>query len=99
MEIGIGGAVTSLLILFVLIISWTTRPRLNPHLKSNLTLPLGLEELKQELYDLECRTPDLIPGTEATVDFADPANPTKTDLVFMYVHGFSASWRETAPVA
>ena len=99
MEIGIGGAVTSLLILFVLVILWTTRPRLNPHLKSNLTLPLGLEELKQELYDSERRTPNLIPGTEATIDFANPSNPTKTDLVFMYVHGFSASWRETAPVA
>jgi len=98
-ELGIGAAVASLLVLSALAIFWATRPRLNPHLQNSQTPPSELEQLKQDLHESELKTPNLVPGTEATIGFADPDNPAKTELVFMYVHGFSATWRETAPVA
>ena len=40
----------------------------------------------------------LQPGNEARVIWADSAQPTKTKIVFMYVHGFSASPMEGDPL-
>ncbi|MFA9198374.1 MAG: alpha/beta hydrolase [Aquirufa sp.] len=40
----------------------------------------------------------LKPGNEARVIWADSAQPTKTKIVFMYVHGFSASPMEGDPL-
>ena len=40
----------------------------------------------------------LKPGNEARVIWADSTQPTKTKIVFMYVHGFSASPMEGDPL-
>ena len=40
----------------------------------------------------------LKPGNEARVIWADSSQPTKTKIVFMYVHGFSASPMEGDPL-
>lgn len=42
---------------------------------------------------------DIVPGSEADVLFARPEKPERTPLVILYLHGFSASRRETAPLA
>ena len=38
------------------------------------------------------------PGTEARIVFAEPDQPSRTPWVFLYLHGFSATWLETAPL-
>ena len=40
----------------------------------------------------------LKPGNEARIIWADSAQPKKTKIVFMYVHGFSASPMEGDPL-
>ncbi|MEM7364932.1 MAG: alpha/beta fold hydrolase [Pseudomonadota bacterium] len=37
-------------------------------------------------------------GTEAHIVFADASKPAPTRWVFLYLHGFSATWPETAPL-
>lgn len=99
MEVEFADALISALVLSAIVILWATRPRLKPHVAINETHLSELKELQQDLHESELKTPNLVPGTEATIGFANPDNPAKTELVFMYVHGFSATWRETAPVA
>ena len=77
---------------------WITRPLLKVSLENGEVVSGGLKKLKQDLHSSEKKVSNLVPGAEATVEFNNPRNPEKTELVFMYVHGFSATWRETAPV-
>jgi len=78
---------------------------LGPRLKLNASLPprrapeaadpMALQDwLQQEEADI----PELIEGTEAHIQWYNPERPERTPLVFFYIHGFSATWQETAPV-
>lgn len=46
----------------------------------------------------ESRHDDIVAGTEARVLWAEPYASRRTDLAIVYLHGFSASRQETAPL-
>ncbi len=48
------------------------------------------------LRDRESRYDDLVPGTERRIVWVDPGDPAPTELAVVYLHGFSATHRETA---
>ncbi len=63
-----------------------------------LTLPDNPIQLDHYLQDQENQFPDLIPGTEKSIVWtAKPGQRTKYAVV--YIHGFSASRQDTAPLA
>lgn len=57
-----------------------------------------LDQLSTWINHYEQQYEDMIEGTEAHIQWADPEKPRKTKLSFLYIHGFSATWKETAPV-
>ena len=90
---------TPLLLILGFLFFWLTKPRLKPTVYSNGIEEQNLSILAKNLHQSETDTANLIEGTEASIQFHNPDNPEATDLVFMYVHGFSATWKETDPVA
>ncbi len=60
----------------------------------NPDLPADLDAY---LVRSESRYPDLTPGAEKTIVWAGPAG-TRTPLAIVYLHGFSATRQETAPL-
>jgi esterase/lipase len=60
-----------------------------------LTLP---EDLDQYLKQTEARYSDIVPGTEKTIIWAN-ATKTRTPLSIVYLHGYSATRQETAPLS
>ncbi|MDZ7683703.1 MAG: hypothetical protein U5O39_00320 [Gammaproteobacteria bacterium] len=75
------------------------RPKLDPA-PSFRELPdtNDLQSLADWLDAQEQAVPGLVDGAAAHVRFADPEAPAKRPLCFLYLHGFSATWPETAPV-
>jgi len=61
-------------------------------------LPRTPAEVPQYLAERERREPGIRPGTERVVRWAAGA-PRRTPLAFVYLHGFSASRQEVAPLA
>jgi esterase/lipase len=79
----------------------TLRPSLlpeTPHMDGSQPWP-GARILEGYLARTEARFPDLVPGTEKTIVWADPENPSPTEYAVIYLHGFSASRQEVAPLA
>ncbi len=62
------------------------------------SLPHTLTALETTLHTQEARQPNLVPGAEKTIVWADPARKARTPLAIVYLHGFSASRQEIAPV-
>jgi esterase/lipase len=60
------------------------------------TVQLG-EDLEAALAQSEAQVPDIIPNTEKKIIWAHPEK-TKTALAIVYLHGFSATRQETAPL-
>ena len=58
--------------------------------------PLGPAELETWLIEHEAGHGGVIDGTDARIDWA--TGPGVTELCFLYVHGFSATRQEIAPV-
>jgi esterase/lipase len=56
-------------------------------------------DLEARLAAAEGRLPRLRPGAEKRIVWADPAARARTPLAVVYLHGFSASRAELAPVA
>ncbi len=56
------------------------------------------ERLEEELAASEARFADIIPGTEKTIVWAD-SSQEKTPYSIVYIHGFSATRQETAPLS
>ncbi len=84
---------TLLTILAALIFAHSRMP-MTPNLPA-LTLP---EDLDRYLADREGRFDDIVAGTEKKIVWAgEPGVPTESALV--YVHGFSATRQEMAPLA
>lgn len=50
------------------------------------------------LRESEARFPDIKPGAQKHIVWADPENRTRTPLAIVYVHGFSATRMEIEPV-
>ncbi|MDO8695659.1 MAG: alpha/beta hydrolase [Pseudomonas sp.] len=86
----------SLLITSALLAAFCAGPRVEV---STQLKPLQLPaDLDRYLADREARYPDIIPGTEKTIVWAHP-DQRKTPLSVIYLHGFSATRQETAPLS
>jgi esterase/lipase len=73
------------------------RPKIDLHIKP-INLPANLADLDQYLAQSEARYTDIVPGTEKTIIWAN-AGKTKTPLSIIYLHGYSATRQETAPLS
>ena len=75
------------------------KPRLDGATIKASTTPVdtSLSELSEWLAQQEEEAAPS-PGTEARIVFAEPDQPSRTPWVFLYLHGFSATWPETAPL-
>jgi len=60
-----------------------------------ITLP---DDLDQYLKQTEARFSDIVPGAEKTIIWAN-ATKTRTPLSIVYLHGYSATRQETAPLS
>lgn len=86
-----------LILVIASIFFFAPRPTLDPTPpKSGIPDHMDPEELERWLIDYENSHGNVIEGAEATIRWAD--KPAVTDLCIVYVHGFSASRQETAPV-
>jgi len=61
-------------------------------------LPETHVELDLLLEASESRYPDIVPGTEKRILWADPGAPRRTEYAVVYLHGFAATHRESAPL-
>ncbi len=61
-------------------------------------LPDAPAELDLLLEHSESRYPDIVPGTEKRILWAHPGAPGRTDYAIVYLHGFTATHRESAPL-
>jgi pimeloyl-ACP methyl ester carboxylesterase len=60
--------------------------------------PAALSGLDEALAAAEAGVPDLRPGSDRRVVWADPARRTRTPVAIVYLHGFTATRQELAPV-
>ena len=72
-------------------------PVLNPE-PSWKAIPDSVEAVKSYVDSLEALNKNLKDNNQGKVVFADSLSPKKTKIVFLYVHGFSASQMEGDPV-
>jgi esterase/lipase len=86
----IGIALVVLVILFLIGPTAEFDTQLKP-----ITLP---EDLDQYLKQTEARYSDIVPGAEKTIIWANAAK-TRTPLSIVYLHGYSATRQETAPLS
>ncbi|HSG46866.1 MAG TPA: alpha/beta fold hydrolase [Longimicrobiales bacterium] len=64
-----------------------------------VTLPgTGVEGVAAYLASAEASLGDVVPGAEKAVRWADPLSPAVTGLSVVYLHGFSATRQEVAPL-
>jgi len=84
---------TSLILLLVKMIVGT---RMTVH--ENIKPPALPDDLDLYLKSSEQAIPDLREGMEKTIVWVDPETCQPTDFSIVYLHGFSASRREVAPV-
>lgn len=63
---------------------------------AHTTLP---DNIDNHIQSLESRFSDIRPDTEKTILWANPESPTKTPIALVYLHGFSATRQEIAPVS
>jgi esterase/lipase len=63
-----------------------------------VTLPASLAELDRQINDGEKAVKGLKPDNEARIVWADSLTREKTKIAILYLHGFSASQGEGAPV-
>jgi pimeloyl-ACP methyl ester carboxylesterase len=89
-------AVCFALVLAVILLVFFAGPRvsLEPDLKP-IALP---EDLDEYLKQSEAAFSDIVPGAEKTIIWANPEK-TKTTLAVIYLHGYSATRQETAPLS
>lgn len=88
--LSVAGVALGLLALFL----FGPRPVINLELQS-VTLP---EDLDQYLAESEAQYADIVPGAEKTIVWANSAR-TRTPLAIVYLHGYSATRQETAPLS
>jgi esterase/lipase len=64
----------------------------------DVNLPASLADLDKQINDSEKEVKGLKPDNEARIVWADSLSRERTKIVFLYLHGFSASQGEGAPV-
>ena len=89
-----------LTIIALLVLFYLSGPRVsvNPEIKA-FELPDEPMRIEDHLRRVESRYDDMIDGAEKTIVWADAHHKKKTDYAIVYLHGFSASRQETAPLA
>ncbi len=86
----------AVLLVWILLIVYYRGPRVPVDTRLR---PLWLpDDLDSYLAGNECRIKDIIPGTEKHIVWADGSG-RQTDYAMIYLHGFSATRQETAPLA
>lgn len=80
------------LLVLAAVVGLGPRPKADPALRP-VEVP---EDLDAYLREAEASVPNLRPGTEKTIVWADSAH-RRTPLAVVYLHGFSATRAETAP--
>jgi esterase/lipase len=87
-------------IIVLLIIGYSVGPKPpKPDFKtSEITLPSSLTDLEQLINDSEKSLRGIKPDNQARIIWADSSKKEKTKIVFLYLHGFSASQAEGDPV-
>lgn len=87
-----------LIILAALALIWFLGPRPKVVLEwLQEELPIEWQQLPSWLKQQESAW-DVVPGGEKHIHFANPDHPEKTDYVLLYIHGFSATRQELAPI-
>jgi esterase/lipase len=82
-----------------LVFRFAPRPRLDTRIPRPTVPPaLPVHRLGEWLREVEDKVKHLIPGSEATIEWANPEKQEKMALCFLYVHGFSATRQETSPI-
>ncbi|WP_144407702.1 alpha/beta hydrolase [Gynuella sunshinyii] len=61
-------------------------------------IPEQLSALPEWLRKKESDLGNVVPGAEKQIVWANPEQPAQTDIAVLYLHGFSASRQEIAPV-
>lgn len=82
------------LALFAVAFSLGPVPPVDTHL-TPVQLPA---DLNRYLTEAEAHYPDITPGAEKTIVWAHP-DKRQTDLAIIYLHGYSATRQETAPLS
>ncbi len=95
--LALAAAVLVGLVALALAVAW---PRPDPVVDATVlpAVPAAPAALDAWLADGERRFDDLRPGTQKTVLWANPAAPARTPVALVYLHGFSATRQETAPL-
>jgi esterase/lipase len=90
-------AVFSMFVLFYAFFQFSPRPILDPKRPDTKVLATKTaSELEDWLVNHEAQNPHIVNGAEACIKWA--AEPKVTELCFLYIHGFSATRQEIAPV-
>ncbi|MBN2001811.1 MAG: alpha/beta fold hydrolase [Anaerolineae bacterium] len=84
-----------LIIIVILVGIFLSGPR--PELNAQLEPVVLPDNLDQYLAESEAQFTDIVPGTEKTIVWAN-AGKTKTPLAIVYLHGYSATRQEAAPL-
>ena len=82
--------------ILLLIFLWQVGPRVHVDEKLHGG-PIG-EDVEKFLRVMEGNYSDIVPGAEQCIVWADSTTKAKTDLSIVYLHGFSASRQEVAPL-
>ena len=87
------------IILFVICVALAALFRLGPRvsLDAHFEVPLLPDDLDQYLAASESAFSDITPGAEKKIIWANTQR-TQTEYAFVYLHGFSATRQESAPV-
>ena len=86
-------AIVALVILFAL------GPRPEADMEVRFDPVILNENLDNYLANAEAGVPNLIKGAEKAIIWFDPGKREQTDVAIVYIHGFSASSRETSPLS
>lgn len=80
----------------VLAVVWFVGPRVSTEVGTDpIPIPADLDEA---LAWEETQWSDLTPGTEKIVRWHDPDGKARTSVAFVYLHGFTATRQEVAPL-
>jgi esterase/lipase len=87
-----------IVLVIVAVFKFGPRPKLDATPRSSQVPNVDINQMPSWLDAQEGRVARLIEGNAAHIEWADESNPEQTELCFLYLHGFSATWKETAPL-
>jgi len=91
------GCIIPLVIIAALLLLFALGPRVQIDTTLDpVTLPADLDAY---LAESEAQFDDIVPGTEKIIIWANPNTKAKTDVALVYLHGFSATRQEAAPLS